>query len=69
MSLVLGRRLNESLLIGGNVCVRVVRIGRDNVRLAIDAPANVHVLREEIEVVDGSQREGIAAGHDGRANG
>jgi len=66
MSLVLSRKLKETLIIG-NARVTVVRVTGDTVRLAIDAPRDVNVVREEL--CNGSQCERIAAGHDGRANG
>lgn len=64
MSLVLSRKLKETLIIG-NARVTVVRVTGDTVRLAIDAPRDVNVVREEL--CNGSQCEGAAAGHDGRA--
>jgi len=50
--LVLNRKLFESILIGGNIKVTVVRIDSNSVRIGIEAPPNVVVLREEL--ADGS---------------
>lgn len=72
MALVLSRKVNETLIIG-NARVTVVRVTGDTVRLAIEAPRDVNVVREELceelveELCNGSQCEGAAAGHDGRA--
>lgn len=68
MALVLSRKLKETLIIG-SARVTVVRVTGDTVRLAIDAPRDVNVVREELveELCNGSQCEGAAAGHDGRA--
>ncbi len=46
--LVFTRRLNEAIRIGDGVEVRVLRVGRDGVRLGIVAPADVAVHRDEV---------------------
>lgn len=46
--LVLARKKFESILIGGNIKVTVVRIDNNTVRIGIEAPPNVVVLREEL---------------------
>jgi carbon storage regulator len=46
--LVLSRRENERIRLGDSIVVTVVRVGGDRVRLGIDAPANVVVLRDEL---------------------
>lgn len=46
--LVLGRRVNQAIWIGGAVRVVVPRIGVGQVKLGIDAPKGVSVDREEI---------------------
>ncbi|HEY5311078.1 MAG TPA: carbon storage regulator [Pirellulales bacterium] len=47
--LVLSRRERERILLGDSIVVTVVRIGGDKVRLGIEAPADMLVLREELE--------------------
>jgi carbon storage regulator len=46
--LVLSRKLNEKIVIDGGIVVTVVKIDRNQIRLGIEAPAHVRVLREEI---------------------
>ena len=46
--LVLSRKLNEAIRIGGDISIRVVRIDRDTVRLGVSAPKDIGVHREEI---------------------
>jgi carbon storage regulator len=46
--LVLSRKINEKIVIDGNIVVTVVKIDRNQVRLGIEAPGNVPVFREEI---------------------
>ena len=46
--LVLSRKTNEVIVIG-NIRVTVVRIGPNSVRIGIEAPDDVKILREELE--------------------
>ena len=46
--LVLTRKQNEGILIGGDIVVTVINIDGDKVRLGIDAPKSVRVIREEL---------------------
>lgn len=46
--LVFTRKRNEAVMIGDGVEVRVLRIGRDGVRLGVTAPPAVAVHRREI---------------------
>lgn len=46
--LVFSRRLDEAIVIGDGIEVKVLRVGRDSVRIGITAPASVPVHRREI---------------------
>ena len=46
--LILRRKKNESLLIGENIRVTILECASDGVRLAIDAPKQISILREEL---------------------
>jgi carbon storage regulator len=46
--LVFTRRRHEAIRIGDRIEVRVLRVGRDGVRIGITAPPDVPVHREEI---------------------
>ncbi len=46
--LVLARRENEAVVIGGGIRIRVIEVKGGQVRLGIDAPREVPVHREEI---------------------
>lgn len=48
MSLILTRRINETIVIGDDVKVSVIGVKGTQVRLAIEAPEGVSVHREEI---------------------
>jgi carbon storage regulator len=50
--LVLSRKKSESLLIGGNIRVRILGIKGKAIRLGIEAPRSVPVRREDSQLVD-----------------
>jgi len=46
--LVFTRKRHEAIMIGDGVEIRVLRVGRDGVRLGVSAPASVSVHRREV---------------------
>ena len=46
--LVFTRRRNQTIMIGDGIEVRVLRVGRDGVRLGIVAPPEITVHRQEV---------------------
>ena len=46
--LVLYRRTNESIVVGDDVVITVIKVRGDKVRLSIDAPTDVKVHRQEV---------------------
>lgn len=46
--LVVGRRPGEYVVINGNITVKVVRSEEGHLRLAIDAPQNINIIRGEM---------------------
>ena len=47
--LVLSRKENERIRLGDQIVVTVVRVAGDKVRLGIQAPPHILVLRDELE--------------------
>lgn len=47
--LVLSRKETERIRIGSNVVVTVVRINGNKVRIGIEAPSDVLIVRDELE--------------------
>ena len=45
--LVLSRKKSEIIRINDDIVVKVIRTGRDRVKIGIDAPPKVRVVREE----------------------
>ena len=55
--LVLSRKIGESIQIAGGIRVTVTEVRGGRVRLSIEAPADVRVLRKEIADVVGKPSE------------
>lgn len=55
--LILQRKEGESLLIGDNVEISVLSVEAGRVRLAIQAPRSVPILRSELKVAAQANRE------------
>ena len=69
--LVLTRKLGQSIRIGGSIRIQVVEVRGNQIRLGIEAPAEVRVLREELyqqvgeendksQLADREKLEGVA---------
>lgn len=46
--LVLSRKTSERILIGDDIAITVVRIGPNSVRIGIEAPKSMNIVREEL---------------------
>jgi carbon storage regulator len=46
--LVETRQVNEKIMIGDNIVVTIIRIEQGQVRIGIEAPREIKVLREEL---------------------
>lgn len=46
--LVLARKLNQNIVIDGQIVVKVLRVERDVVKLGIQAPVSIPVHRQEV---------------------
>ncbi len=55
--LVLSRKKNEKIEIDGGIEITVVDIGGDKVRLGIEAPKEITILREEVALAIARQKE------------
>ena len=59
--LILRRKTGESLILNENIKITVLENGSDGVRLAIDAPKQVQILREELVEATKANQEAVAA--------
>jgi carbon storage regulator len=60
--LILSRKLNESIIIDGQIVVKVLRIDKDTVKLGVQAPTEIPVHREEIHEAILKSKQAAAAG-------
>jgi carbon storage regulator len=61
--LVLSRKESQRIRLGDSIVITIVKISGDKVRVGIDAPTSVLVLRDELEArtpADGRSRENPA---------
>jgi carbon storage regulator len=60
--LVVSRKIGERILIGDKIAITVVKVSSGAVRIGIDAPAELAVMREELaEEIRKAEREAIAS--------
>ena len=55
--LILQRKAGESLVIGDDITVRVISVDGTRVRLAIDAPEDIPILRSELITARAANRD------------
>ncbi len=46
--LILTRKIGESIIIGDDITIKVVETGKNSIRIGIDAPKEISVLRQEV---------------------
>lgn len=55
--LILQRKKNESIMIGDDIKITIMETGTDKVKLAIDAPKNISIVRTELIEAVNSNKE------------
>jgi carbon storage regulator len=55
--LILTRKVGESIVIANDIIIKVVETGKNSIRIGIDAPREISILRQE--VFDAIQKENI----------
>ena len=63
--LVLSRKVGERILIGDQIAVTVVRITGGGVRIGIEAPAEMPVIREELKASMDKEQATESGGKEG----
>jgi carbon storage regulator len=46
--LVLGRKINESVMIGDEIVVTILAVDGDRVKIGVKAPSHIRILRQEL---------------------
>ncbi len=57
--LVLQRKKGQSIVIGDNITISILEIGHDGVKLSIDAPSDVTILRKELQEAIQNNQEAL----------
>lgn len=57
--LVLTRKVNQQIRLGEDITITVLRVQGNSIRIGVDAPRNVRVLRGELEPRDQASMETI----------
>jgi carbon storage regulator len=56
--LVLSRKVGQRILIGDKIAVTVVKLGNGGVRIGVEAPAEMAIVREELAAaMDEAERQ------------
>lgn len=59
--LILGRKLEESIIINENIEIKIIGISDGKVKVGIEAPKDVEILRKEVkEAVENENKEAMA---------
>ncbi|MBM3965741.1 MAG: carbon storage regulator [Planctomycetes bacterium] len=48
--LILSRRESERVYLGDDIVLTIVRVNGDKVRIGVEAPSNIKILRTELEI-------------------
>ena len=66
--LVLTRKKDESIRIGDDIVIKVIRTGKGHIKIGVDAPQHIRVVREELlaglEAVAADEEDAPAADED-----
>jgi carbon storage regulator len=58
--LVLDRKVQEGFWVGGRIYIKVLSIGRRRVKIGVEAPADLEVLRDELERANEARRNRVS---------
>ena len=62
--LIIRRKKSESFLIGNDIRITIIECAADGVRVAIDAPKHISILREELSEAEQINRGSLAPSAD-----
>ena len=66
--LILTRKIDQGIVIDGNIIVRVLGVERDRVKIGIAAPTEILILRQELLEREGNGQPEKSSGRDNNAS-
>ena len=57
--LILQRKVGQSIFIGDEIKISIQEITSDRVKIAIDAPKNLKIVREELSIAEKNNKEAL----------
>jgi carbon storage regulator len=61
--LVLSRKVGQRILIGDQIAVTVVRVAQGTVRIGVEAPSHLSIVREELQTEAGEKLQAQTPPH------
>lgn len=62
--LVLQRKIGQSIYIGEDIIITIQDISADKVKISIDAPKDIMIMREELKLATMSNQEALSSSSD-----
>ena len=59
--LVISRRPGESFLVGDNLTITILEVSGDRVKVGIDAPKSVRIIRSEVLETENTNRAAVVS--------
>jgi len=59
--LILQRKVGQSIYIGEDIVVTVQEISSDKVKISIDAPKDIKIIRDELKCAEISNKEALTS--------
>lgn len=60
--LILTRKKNESIILNGNIEIKIIELDDGKVRIGIDAPKSIEIMRKELyETIEEENKKAVSS--------